>query len=190
MPTFPLARGPVRDRVAHMSFLASRTRSSPDGVGKSVRRREDPRLITGAGCYTDDVNLPGQAYASMIRSPHAHARTHAQQRHERPKIDQYDDHYFIVFYALEEPSPGVVREVEISIFMSPNAIVTVHEGDFTARAAVEMALCDLKARALGVPVHSLLGGRVKDRITLNAWIGTVPPAQAAASPPERERASR
>ncbi|MGH7345948.1 MAG: xanthine dehydrogenase family protein molybdopterin-binding subunit, partial [Candidatus Rokuibacteriota bacterium] len=57
-----------------MSFLASRTRSAPDGVGKPVRRREDPRLVTGAGCYTDDVNLPGQAYASMVRSPHAHAR--------------------------------------------------------------------------------------------------------------------
>jgi L-alanine-DL-glutamate epimerase-like enolase superfamily enzyme len=49
-----------------------------------------------------------------------------------------------------------------------------------AKAAVEMALCDLKARALGLPLHVLLGGRVKDRITLNAWIGTVPPAQAAA----------
>jgi L-Ala-D/L-Glu epimerase len=48
-----------------------------------------------------------------------------------------------------------------------------------AKAAVEMALLDLKARALGIPVHSLLGGRVKDAITLNAWIGTVPPAQAA-----------
>ena len=57
-----------------MSFLASRTRSAPEGVGKPVRRREDPRLVTGAGCYTDDVNLPGQAYASMVRSPHAHAR--------------------------------------------------------------------------------------------------------------------
>jgi muconate cycloisomerase len=54
------------------------------------------------------------------------------------------------------------------------------EGRLEAKAAVEMALCDLKARALGVPVHSLLGGRVKERITLNAWIGTVPPAQAAA----------
>jgi len=53
------------------------------------------------------------------------------------------------------------------------------DGRLEAKAAVEMALCDLKARALGVPVHSLLGGRVKDRITLNAWIGTVPPAQAA-----------
>src|SRR5918996_639574 len=53
------------------------------------------------------------------------------------------------------------------------------EGRLEAKAAVEMALWDLKARALGVPLHSLLGGRVKDRVTLNAWIGTVPPAQAA-----------
>jgi carbon-monoxide dehydrogenase large subunit len=57
-----------------VSFLASRSRSAPEGVGKPVRRREDARLITGAGSYTDDVNLPGQAYASMVRSPHAHAR--------------------------------------------------------------------------------------------------------------------
>jgi carbon-monoxide dehydrogenase large subunit len=57
-----------------MSFLASRTRSSPEGVGKPVRRREDPRLLTGARCYTDDVNLPGHAYVAMVRSPHAHAR--------------------------------------------------------------------------------------------------------------------
>jgi muconate cycloisomerase len=50
---------------------------------------------------------------------------------------------------------------------------------FEAKAAVEMALCDLKGRAIGLPLHSLLGGRVKDEVTLNAWIGTVPPAQAA-----------
>ena len=48
-----------------------------------------------------------------------------------------------------------------------------------AKAAVEMALVDLKARVLGVSVHSLLGGRVRDAVTLNAWIGTVPPVQAA-----------
>ena len=48
-----------------------------------------------------------------------------------------------------------------------------------AKAAIEMALVDLKARALGLSVHALLGGRVKDAVTLNAWIGTVPPAQAA-----------
>src|SRR5467141_2643401 len=39
-----------------------------------VLRREDSRLLTGSGRFSDDVNLPGQAYAIMVRSPHAHAR--------------------------------------------------------------------------------------------------------------------
>ena len=39
-----------------------------------MRRREDFRLLTGKGCYSDDYNLPGQVYAVMVRSPHAHAR--------------------------------------------------------------------------------------------------------------------
>ena len=43
-------------------------------IGSDVRRKEDLRLVTGAGCFSDDVNLPGQAYAVMVRSPHAHAR--------------------------------------------------------------------------------------------------------------------
>ena len=43
------------------------------GIGQSPRRREDRRLLTGAGNYGDDVNLPGQAYATIVRSPHAHA---------------------------------------------------------------------------------------------------------------------
>jgi carbon-monoxide dehydrogenase large subunit len=43
------------------------------GIGQPVRRREDLRLLTGKGRYSDDVNLPGQAYAVMVRSPHAHA---------------------------------------------------------------------------------------------------------------------
>src|SRR6266481_292695 len=46
-------------------------------VGQSVRRREDPRLIQGDGRYSDDVNLPRQADAVIVRSPHAHARIRA-----------------------------------------------------------------------------------------------------------------
>ena len=57
-----------------MSFLQSRTRRAREGIGKPVARKEDARLLQGKGCYTDDFNLPGQAYASMVRSPHAHAR--------------------------------------------------------------------------------------------------------------------
>jgi len=52
-------------------------------------------------------------------------------------------------------------------------------GRYEATAAVEMALVDLTARALGLPVHSLLGGRVKDEVAFNAWIGTMAPDQAA-----------
>src|SRR5262245_57281075 len=44
------------------------------GIGAHVRRKEDARLVTGRGSFGDDVNLPGQAYAAFVRSPHAHAR--------------------------------------------------------------------------------------------------------------------
>ena len=43
-------------------------------IGKSLRRREDLRFLTGAGNYTDDVTMHGQTYAVFLRSPHAHAR--------------------------------------------------------------------------------------------------------------------
>ncbi|MEO7150426.1 MAG: xanthine dehydrogenase family protein molybdopterin-binding subunit, partial [Burkholderiaceae bacterium] len=45
-----------------------------DPIGQSVLRREDQRFLTGAGQYTDDVNLPRQSYAAFLRSPYAHAR--------------------------------------------------------------------------------------------------------------------
>src|SRR2546421_3920835 len=42
--------------------------------GKSIKRREDPRFITGRGSYTDDLKLTGMTYAAFVRSPHAHAK--------------------------------------------------------------------------------------------------------------------
>jgi carbon-monoxide dehydrogenase large subunit len=44
------------------------------GIGQPVRRKEDVRLLTGRGTYTDDLDRPGQAHAVVLRSPHAHAR--------------------------------------------------------------------------------------------------------------------
>ena len=44
------------------------------GIGRPVRRKEDLRLLTGNGRYSDDYSLEGQAYAAILRSPHAHAR--------------------------------------------------------------------------------------------------------------------
>ncbi|MFQ5521318.1 MAG: xanthine dehydrogenase family protein molybdopterin-binding subunit, partial [Candidatus Methylomirabilia bacterium] len=42
--------------------------------GSSIKRREDPRLITGKGTFVDNVKLPGTTYAAFVRSPHGHAR--------------------------------------------------------------------------------------------------------------------
>jgi aerobic carbon-monoxide dehydrogenase large subunit len=43
-------------------------------VGKRIRRREDPRLITGTATYVDDIKMPGMHHACIVRSPHAAAR--------------------------------------------------------------------------------------------------------------------
>jgi aerobic carbon-monoxide dehydrogenase large subunit len=43
-------------------------------VGRSLRRKEDPRLITGRASYVDDINLVGQLWAAWVRSPEAHAK--------------------------------------------------------------------------------------------------------------------
>jgi carbon-monoxide dehydrogenase large subunit len=49
----------------------------PATIGQPLTRKEDLRLLTGRGRFSDDVNLPDQAYAVFVRSPHAHARIRA-----------------------------------------------------------------------------------------------------------------
>jgi arginyl-tRNA synthetase len=44
------------------------------GIGAAVARKEDLRLVTGRGCFSDDFRAPGQLHAFFLRSPHAHAR--------------------------------------------------------------------------------------------------------------------
>jgi len=44
------------------------------GLGQSAPREEDKRFLRGLGRYTDDINLPNQAWSYILRSPHAHAR--------------------------------------------------------------------------------------------------------------------
>jgi carbon-monoxide dehydrogenase large subunit len=48
-----------------------------EGIGASVRRKEDLRFLSGRGQYTDDINRPGQTHAVILRSPHAHAEIKA-----------------------------------------------------------------------------------------------------------------
>jgi carbon-monoxide dehydrogenase large subunit len=53
------------------------TATSVRPLGARIRRKEDPRFITGRGLYTDDVRLHATLHASFVRSPHAHARVRA-----------------------------------------------------------------------------------------------------------------
>lgn len=97
-----------------------------------------------------------------------------------------------------DPSPGYSRlsadDVHATVGRLASAlqgidVFTVHgllarmdreiEGHSEAKAAIEMAVLDLQGRALGIPVHVLLGGLLRNEVPLNAWIGAVPPAQAA-----------
>ena len=60
----------MQDQVS--SALENAIALQKNGVGQPVRRKEDDTLVRGKGKYTDDFSLPGQAYAWMVRSHHAH----------------------------------------------------------------------------------------------------------------------
>jgi len=99
-----------------------------------------------------------------------------------------------------DPSPGYSKEtIEDSLHMLKTKLAglvigmdptNVHcvlqkiepmiVGYYDAKAAIEMACVDLAARVCGVPVYTYLGGAVKDTLMFNAWIGILPPAEAAA----------
>ncbi len=129
-----------------------------DRDATSERPPEELSELRDRPCWLDiaDPKSRDLELAASELGLHPLAVEDAQQRHERPKIDQYEDHYFIVFYALEEPSPNVVREIEVSIFMKQNAIVTVHEGEFAARTAVEKRFREGKLQTTGLLLHALL----------------------------------
>ena len=44
------------------------------GIGQPVSRTEDPRLVSGRGCFVDDLRLPGELHGYVVRSPHPHAK--------------------------------------------------------------------------------------------------------------------
>jgi carbon-monoxide dehydrogenase large subunit len=70
---------------------AEKTEPSGNGhVGRSLKRKEDPRLITGRATYVDDMVLPGMLYAAIVRSPEAHASIlsiYTTAAKERPGVE-------------------------------------------------------------------------------------------------------
>jgi len=115
-------------------------------------------------CWIDITDPTSPELGRIAAELHLHplAVEDAQHGHERPKIDEYEDHYFIVFYAIETPSPGEVRFHEISIFVTRNAIVTVHHGECDARREVERRFREGHLATTGLILHALLDTIVDD----------------------------
>lgn len=109
-------------------------------------------------CWLDLVAPREQDLALVAEELGLHplAVEDALQKHERPKIESYEGHYFIVFYALEEPTPDVVEHHQVSIFVLQKAIVTVHSQEFSARLAVEKRFREGRLGTSGLLLHALL----------------------------------
>jgi carbon-monoxide dehydrogenase large subunit len=72
-----MSAGGVDAEITEIASETAEERSAPSSgnhVGQAIRRKEDPRLITGRGRYLDDISLPGMLWAALVRSPEAHAR--------------------------------------------------------------------------------------------------------------------
>src|SRR5437016_930346 len=68
------ARSVVSVRGLEERKTVTTTTNSHTWIGKDIKRREDPDLLTGRAEYTSDVKLPGMLHAAVLRSPYAHAR--------------------------------------------------------------------------------------------------------------------
>jgi carbon-monoxide dehydrogenase large subunit len=69
--------GGAASEVTEIASEAAVQRQAPAPsvhVGQALRRKEDPRLITGRARYIDDISLPGTLWAALVRSPEAHAK--------------------------------------------------------------------------------------------------------------------
>src|SRR5436309_743045 len=126
--------------------------------GKSIKRREDPRFITGRGQYVDDLKLPGMMYAAFVRSPHAHARirkidTAAALRH--PGV------VAVFKSAAVTVKKRIVNQRLVANAMEPRACVARYEdatGDLTLWVTSQnphvhrLLMC---AFVLGIPEHKV-----------------------------------
>src|SRR5213594_5256764 len=124
-------------------------------IGKSIKRREDPRFITGRGQYVDDLKIPGMTYAAFVRSPHAHAKirkidTAAAARH--PGVvavftgkDMTGVNSLPCGWDLrkEKKIPGVIQDLAIVPHMPLTSDAARHVGD-----PVAVVIADSQAAAV------------------------------------------
>ena len=108
-------------------------------IGQPVHRKEDPALLRGEGRYTDDLNLPGQAYAVVVRSSYAHGILRGVER----ELAQAMPGVLAVLLA-EDLRTGGIGAMQASSGKN-------RDGTATPRPE-QMALAEGKVRYVGDPV--------------------------------------
>jgi aerobic carbon-monoxide dehydrogenase large subunit len=156
-------------------------------VGASVKRREDPRMITGTGQYVDDVKLVNMAYMAVLRSPHGHARIrsiNADAARQAPGVltvltgEDVKDRLGVVPVAAQLPDMKVPKHYSLAVgkvrYVGEPVAVVAAESRYAAQDAVALidvdyeplpAVIDIeKAVEPGAPViHEEVGSQEEAR---------------------------
>ena len=156
-------------------------------LGQSLKRAEDPRLITGQGSFVDDINLPGMLHVAVLRSPHAHARVKSIDtaaassapgvvavltaediegvlQHVPTGISVYEGK----FDHLEAPEHPVLARGKVCYVGQPVAMVVAQDPNL-ARDALELIQTDYEPLA---PILDPLEIVNKDSIPIHDEVGT------------------
>ena len=125
---------------------------SAAGIGQPVLRKEDHRLITGAGNYTSDIFLPGQLYAAIVRSPHAHARIKGIDTASAKSVAGVLD----VLTGVELDADGI-GTIPSSAYIAGLVDVPLNNRDGSPRRVTPIPLLATdKARFVGDPVAAVI----------------------------------
>src|SRR5579884_3954564 len=116
-------------------------------VGAAVRRREDPRLVTGRGRYVDDVPVARCLHAAIVRSTHAHAELAAV------RLDRARRHPPVVACFAAADLAGALRPLPAIGLPPPPLEARVR---FRVRTAPQLPLAATRVRYVGEPVAVLL----------------------------------
>lgn len=158
-------------------------------IGKPVERKEDARLLTGKGRFSDDFALPGQAYAALVRSPYAHAQIRsidvAEARHSPGVLavltgaDCAADNLQPIPHS---PVPSTKFDMKLSgpngakPFISPHHLLPVDKVRFVGEA-VALVVARTKAQALDAVEKVAVGYAELPHVT-ESWDAIAPGAPA------------
>jgi carbon-monoxide dehydrogenase large subunit len=129
----------------------------PAIIGQALPRIEDARLLIGRGRYSDDFNLPGQAYAVFVRSPHAHARMRSIDAGEARAMPGV----LAVLTALEADADGLAPIPHTPISLGPPADIALRNRDGSPPGcAPHPLLASDRARYVGEQVAMVVADSV------------------------------